>query len=69
MKSEDKFALLIIGLPLAGLLYSGLGIFLMVNSPTVRHYPLISGGIFVLIPFLTAVFIWTRASAKAYNNK
>lgn len=68
MKSEDKFAFLIIGIPLAGLLYSGLGITLMVNSPAVRHYPLISGGIFVSIPFLTAVFIWTRASAKAYKK-
>ena len=68
MQSEDKFALLIIGLPIAGLLYSGLGIALMVNSSTVRHYPLISGGIFVLIPFLTAVFLWTRASAKAYKK-
>ena len=68
MNSDDKFALLVIGIPLVGLLYCGLGITVMVSSPVVRDHPLISGGIFILIPFLTAASIWIRASAKAYNK-
>ena len=68
MNSDDKFALLVIGIPLVGLLYCGLGIILMVSISAVRDHPLISGAIFILIPFLTAASIWIRASAKAYNK-
>ncbi|MGD1872019.1 MAG: hypothetical protein ACFB02_03105 [Mastigocoleus sp.] len=69
MDSNDKFVLLIISIPLAGLVYSGLGISLMVNSPVVRNYPLISGAIFVLIPFVSAVSIWMTTAAKRYKQK
>ena len=68
MNSDDKFALLVIGIPLIGLLYCGLGITLMISSSEVRDHPLISGAIFILIPFVTAASIWIRASAKAYNK-
>ena len=68
MNSDDKFALLVIGIPLIGLLYCGLGITSMVYSSGVRDHPLISGAVFILIPFLTAVSIWIRASAKAYKK-
>ena len=68
MNSDDKFALLVIGIPLIGLLYCGLGISLMVYSSTVREHPLISGGIFILIPFLSAASVWIKASAKAYKK-
>ena len=57
MNSDDKFALLVIGIPLIGLLYCGLGITSMVYSSAVRDHPLISGAVFILIPFLTAVSI------------
>lgn len=68
MNSDDKFALLVIGIPLIGLVYCGLGLTLMVSSSAVRDNPLISGGIFVLIPFVTAASIWIQASAKAYKK-
>ena len=68
MNADRKFALLVIGVPLIGLLYCGLGITLMVSSPGIREHPLISGGIFILVPFLTAASIWIRASAQAYKE-
>ena len=68
MNSDDKFALLVIGIPLIGLLYCGLGIMAMVSSPVVRDHALIAGGIFVLIPFSLAASIWIRASSKAYKK-
>ena len=67
MNSDDKFALLVIGTPLIGLVYCGIGIGLMVTNETVRQHSLISGAIFILIPFVVAATIWIRASAKAYN--
>lgn len=68
MNANDKFALLVIGLPLLGLIYCGIGVALMVSSLTVREHPVISGTIFILIPFALAASIWIRASAKAYNK-
>ena len=68
MNSDDKFALLVIGIPLIGLLYCGLGITVMVYSSPVRDHPLISGAIFILIPFLIAASTWIKASAKAYKK-
>ncbi|HHP7230677.1 MAG TPA: hypothetical protein ACFCUY_07445 [Xenococcaceae cyanobacterium] len=67
MNFDDKFALLVIGIPLIGLIYCGIGIALMVSSSTVREHSLISGAVFILIPFLIAASIWIRASAKAYK--
>jgi hypothetical protein len=69
MNSDNNFALLVIGIPLAGLIYCGLGITLMVFSITIREHALISGTGFVLIPFVTAASIWIKASALAYKNK
>ncbi len=68
MNSDDKFALLVIGIPLIGLIYCGLGITLMLSSTAVRNHPLISGTTFILIPFVTAASVWIRASAKAYKK-
>jgi hypothetical protein len=69
MNSDNNFALLVIGIPLAGLIYCGLGITLMASSSTIREHALISGTVFVLIPFVTAASIWIKASALAYKNK
>lgn len=68
MDSNDKFALLVIGIPLVGLVYCGIGVVLMISSLTVREHPIISGSIFILLPFSLAAFIWLRASAKAYKK-
>ena len=68
MNSDKKFAFLVLGIPLVGLLYCGLGLAIMVSSATVRTHPLVSGTIFILLPFLTAVFTWISASAKAYKK-
>ena len=68
MNANDKFALLVIALPFLGLLYCGIGVTLMVSSLTIREHPIISGTIFILVPFALAASIWLRASAKAYNK-
>ena len=68
MNSDKKFALLVLGIPLAGLIYCGLGITAMTSSMTVRTHPIVSGAIFILLPLTTAAIIWISASAKAYKK-
>jgi hypothetical protein len=68
MDSNSKLALLVIGLPLAGLVYCGLGIAAMASIAALREHALISGTLFLLIPFSIAASIWLRASAKAYKK-
>ena len=68
MDKEEKFALLVLGLPVGGLLYGGLIVGLMVSQPYVRSHPLSFGFLFFLIPFIIAATTWIRASAKAYRN-
>ena len=68
MNPDLKFAFLVLGIPLLGLAYCGLGIAVMASSMTVRTHPIVSGAIFILLPLGTAAFTWIRASAKAYRN-
>jgi hypothetical protein len=68
MNSDQKFAFLVLGIPLVGLVYCGLGLTAMASSLTVRTHPIVSGAIFILLPFGIAAFIWTSASAKAYKK-
>lgn len=68
MDPNKKFALMVVGIPLAGLVYCGVGITAMASSMTVRTHPIISGAIFILLPFSIAVFTWISASAKAYKK-
>ena len=68
MNSDLKFVFLVLGIPLVGLVYCGLGIAVMASSMTVRTHPVVSGAIFILIPLFTAAFTWIRASAKAYKK-
>ena len=68
MDKDTKFALLVIGLPLCGLVYCGLMVALMATSPAVREHPVMSGICFLLIPFAIGASIWTKASAKAYKS-
>lgn len=68
MNSDQKFILIVLGIPLIGLIYCGLGIAVMASSLTVREHPIVSGAIFILLPFCTAAYIWISASAKAYKK-
>ena len=68
MNSNKKFALLVLGIPLAGLVYCGLGITAMASSTTVRTHPIVSGAIFILLPLSIAAYTWISASAKAYKK-
>lgn len=68
MNPDQKFALLVLGIPLVGLVYCGMGLAIMSSSVTVRTHPVVSGSIFILIPFLTAAYTWISASAKAYKK-
>lgn len=68
MNSDQKFILIVLGIPLIGLIYCGLGIAVMASSITVREHPIISGAIFILLPFCTAAYVWISASAKAYKK-
>ena len=66
--SDRKFAILVLGIPLVGLVYCGMGIAAMVSSTTIRNHPVISGAIFILLPFIIAAYTWISASAKAYKK-
>ncbi len=68
MNSDRKFALLVLGIPLIGLVYCGLGLGIMSSSMTIRTHPVASGAIFILLPFGIAAFTWISASAKAYKK-
>lgn len=66
--SNTRLIWLVFGIPIIGLVYCGLGIAAMASFAIIREYALISGLIFILIPFTIAASIWIRASAKAYRN-
>ncbi len=68
MNSDLKFAFLVLGIPLLGLAYCGLGIAVMASSMTVRTHPIVSGTTFILLPLSIAAFTWISASAKAYKK-
>ncbi|MEM7761103.1 MAG: hypothetical protein AAF298_23680 [Cyanobacteria bacterium P01_A01_bin.40] len=65
---DKKFAFLVLGIPLIGLVYCGLGITAMSSSVTIRQHPITSGAIFILLPFCIAAYTWISASAKAYKK-
>lgn len=68
MDTDTRFIVLVLGLPIAGLLYVGLIVTLMVTQPTLRSHPLGFGFLFFLIPFIIAATTWIQASAKAYRQ-
>ena len=68
MDSDSKFIFLVLGIPLVGLVYCGLGVAIMASSNNVREHPVISGTIFILIPLSIAAYTWISASAKAYKK-
>ena len=66
--SNTRLIFLVFGLPIAGLIYSGLGIAGMASFSVIREHPLISGTLFFCIPFIIAASIWIKASAQAYRK-
>lgn len=68
MDKDTQFMLLVIGLPIVGLVYCGIGISIMVNSPWVREHSLISGTLFFLIPASISGLNWLRYSFKSKRN-
>lgn len=68
LNSNTQLIYLVLGLPIVGLIYCGLGIAGMASFSTIREHALISGTLFILIPFTIAASIWIRASAQAYRN-
>jgi len=68
MDSDKKFAFLVLGIPLVGLVYCGMGITAMASSITVRTHPIVSGACFILLPLGIAAFTWISASAQAYKK-
>lgn len=69
MDDNDKMAVLIIGIPVAGLIYCGIGIATMMSSPWLRDHALLAGGTFTLVPFISFATLWTRSSARFYRDK
>ncbi|WP_017294147.1 hypothetical protein [Geminocystis herdmanii] len=68
MDKDNRFALLVIGLPFLGLIYC-LGIILIfILSPFAQNHAFITGILAAMIPFSIAASIWIRASAKAYDR-
>ncbi|WP_267383771.1 hypothetical protein [Cyanobacterium sp. uoEpiScrs1] len=68
MDKDTKFALLVLGLPILGLLYCGGIIVVLRNIPFAREHPLVIGFGVMFFPFTLAATIWIRASAKAYKK-
>jgi hypothetical protein len=68
MDKDTKFALLVLGLPILGLIYCGGIITFLRFSPFGREHPIFTGLIVMMVPFGFAASIWIRASAKAYQK-
>ena len=68
MNSERKFILLVLGIPLVGLLYCGLGIAIMASSSNVREHPLTSGAVFILLPNFIILGKFDNAIAFSQHN-
>ncbi|MBE9194590.1 hypothetical protein IQE94_00470 [Synechocystis sp. PCC 7339] len=69
MDKDTKFALLVMGVPLLGVLYCAFILAVMLSSETARQHPIITGTIFVLAPSLISGTIWLRASFKARKQE
>lgn len=66
--ANTQLIYLVLGLPISGLIYCGLGIAGMASFSPIREHPIVSGTLFFMIPFAIAASIWIRASAQAYRN-
>jgi hypothetical protein len=68
MDKDNRFALLVLGLPVLGLLYCVGIIFVLRSVLFAREHPLVIGFGVMFFPFILAATIWIRASAKAYKK-
>lgn len=69
MDKDTKFALLVAGVPILGLLYCAFILAFMFSVPEAKHHPIILATIFAIAPSLISGFIWLRSSAKARNKE
>lgn len=56
--NERLMIILICAVPFAALLYCAFVVGTMLSLPAAKAHPLISGGIFALIPLVTGASIW-----------
>lgn len=69
MDKDTKFALLVMGVPIVGLLYCALIIVVMILSPWAQEHPIITATGFVLTPSIISGSIWLFSSTKAKNKE
>jgi hypothetical protein len=69
MDKDTKFALLVIGVPILGLIYCGLMVGLLLLSPWAQEHPILIATVFVLAPSIISGSIWLFSSAKAKNKE
>ncbi|MFK8182109.1 MAG: hypothetical protein AB8B99_01955 [Phormidesmis sp.] len=65
LESNDRLMIILICIvPFAALLYCGIVIGTLLTVPAAKTYPLISGGIFALIPLVTGAAFWVGPFRK-----
>ena len=65
IESDDRLMIsLILAVPFAALVYCAIAIGTLLTVPAAKSYPLISGGIFALIPLVTGAAIWVGPFRK-----
>ncbi|MEM6452812.1 MAG: hypothetical protein AAF703_21155 [Cyanobacteria bacterium P01_D01_bin.105] len=65
VESNDRLmTILICTVPFAALSYCGIVIGTLLTVPVAKAYPLISGGIFALIPLVTGAAFWVGPFRK-----
>lgn len=68
MDKDTKFALLVIGIPLLGLLYCGVILAVLFNSAWAREHPIIMATLFSIAPSLVSGSIWLKSAMKGQNK-
>lgn len=68
MDKDQKFALLVIGVPFLGLLYCGIIIAVLVSSAWAREHPIIMATLFSVGPSLLSGSIWLRSAMRGQNK-
>ena len=59
IESNDRLMIILIcAVPFAALLYCGIVIGTLLTLPVAKAYPLVTGGIFALIPLVTGAAFW-----------
>jgi len=69
MDKDTKFALLVIGTPILGLVYCGIIFAVLFYSSWARENPILMGGIFFLVPSIVSGSIWMKSAIKGQNTR